>query len=99
MNLRRYAFFVVAGIATTMSAQANEGPAAGKIALICPGRSVRNADIEMAAKAANWRISPEQALRMREHARSVCAANLSIATLLAPEDFGGDREVVYEPTR
>ena len=97
MNLRRYAFLLVAGIATAMSARAHEGPAAGKIGLVCPDRSVRTSDIELAARAAYWRVSPGQTLQMREHARSVCAANLSVATLLAPE--GSARDIAYEPTR
>jgi hypothetical protein len=84
MKTHRLAFFLVAGVAAAVSAHAHEGAPAGKVVLVCPDRSPRMADIELAAKTAHFDVSQAVYRQMLERTRSVCAAGLSSVTLLAP---------------
>lgn len=84
MNTHRFTCLLVAGVAACACAQAQEVRLTDKVVLICPDRSPRMSDIELAVKAGHLRASEAVRRQMLERTRSVCAAGLSAATLLAP---------------
>ena len=84
MNPHRFACLLVAGVAACACAQAQEVRLTDKVVLICPDRSPRIADIDLAVKAGHLRASDAVKRQMLERTRSVCAAGLSAVTLLAP---------------
>ena len=71
-----FALSLIAGVAATACAQAQEVRPADKVVLICPDRSPRTADIELAVKAGLLRASEPIKRQMLERTRSVCAAGL-----------------------
>jgi hypothetical protein len=84
---RRLALLVAMCLTTIASAHARD---IEKVNLACPDRPLRVADINLAAKAAHWNLSPVQSVRLLEHARSVCAVGLTTVALLAPELHDAD---------
>ena len=91
MTSHRLARFAAAAVAASLFTLAHAA-SADKVELVCPDRSVRNADIALVASAANWRVSSDEMLMLREHARSACAAGLTVATLRAPRRQGDEGE-------
>ena len=84
MKTQRLAFFAAVLSAAIAPAQSNE---IDKVTLVCPDRSLRMSDIELAVNAAQWKPTRAQATQMLERARSVCAAGLSAVALHAPEQL------------
>lgn len=82
MNTHRFTSLLFAGVAACACAQAQE--VTDKVMLICPDRSPRMSDIDLAVKAGHWNASEAVKRQMLERTRSVCAAGLSAVTLLAP---------------
>lgn len=85
MKIRRIAVLLATGFAVAGFANAREARN-GQVVLMCPDRSLRSGDIDLAVDAADLRASPAVRRQMLERARSVCAANLSRVTLIAPID-------------
>ena len=96
MKTYRLAFPAAICLAAIASAHAND---VERVALVCPDRSLRMADIELAANAAHWKPSQDQSVQMLERARSVCAVGLSVVTLRAPTPFVRDAELAAGSTR
>lgn len=98
MKTNRLVCLLVAGISAAVLAHADEAQTSGKVILMCPGRSPRIADIELAVGIAGLRASEAVRRQMLERARSVCAAGLSAVTLLAPPDrsLASDRALAAE---
>ena len=86
MNAYRFTAFAFAAIASATSAQALEQPA-GQIQLRCPDRTPRMSDISLAADQGHYPPTQAERNRMLERARSVCAAGLSVVSLLPPGDM------------
>ena len=88
MSTRRFAFLMAAGLAFTACTEAH-ATTNGRVVLMCPDRSLRHGDIDLAVNASGLRASPAVRRQMLERARSVCAANLSRVTLVAPYESDG----------
>ena len=86
MNACRLTVFAFVAIASATSAQALGQPA-GQIQLVCPDRTPRMNDISVAAKQGNYPATQAERNRMLERARSVCAAGLSVVSLIPPTDM------------
>jgi len=86
MNAYRLATFAFAAIASATSAQALEHQA-GQIQLRCPDRTPRMSDISLAAEQGHYPATQAERSRMLERARSVCAAGLSVVSLLPSTDM------------
>jgi hypothetical protein len=86
MNIHRFACLLVAGVAACTCVHAQEVRRPDKVLLICPDRSPRMADIDLAVAIGRLRASEAVKRQMLERTRSVCAAGLSAATLRAPLD-------------
>lgn len=99
MNARAFAHLIAVGFAVSNFAHANDAGAIGRVALVCPDRSLRTADIELAAQAARWSLSPTATQQMLERARSMCAAGLTAATLTAPESPIDREKALVDATR
>jgi len=84
MNTHRFAFLLVCAVAASAGAQAQEVRLTDKVVLLCPDRSPRMSDIDLAVKAGQLHVSDAVKRQMLERTRSVCAAGLSAVTLLAP---------------
>jgi hypothetical protein len=87
MKARRFALFAFASAAGAVSAQAFEPQPAAQIQLACPERSPRMSDIELAVRSSHYPVTRAERNRMLERARSVCAAGLSVVSLIAPTDL------------
>lgn len=85
MNAYRLTAFAFAAIASATSAGAIERPA-GQIQLRCPDRSPRMEDISLAVDQGHYPATQAERNRMLERARSVCAAGLSVVSLIPPAD-------------
>jgi len=85
MSTRRFAFLLATGFAVAGFANAHAARS-GQVVLMCPDRPLRSSDIELAVDAGNLQATPAVRRQMLERARSVCAANLSRVTLIAPLD-------------
>jgi hypothetical protein len=86
MNAYRLAVIAFA-FAGAASAPALEPEPATQIQLVCPDRSPRMADISLAMAAGHYLATEAERNRMLERARSVCAAGLSVVSLIPPEDL------------
>lgn len=95
---RRIAFLAAFAIALGNVAHAHDDATISNVALVCPERSPRMADIDLAAKAAHWQVTQADSRRMLERTRSICAAGLSVANLPAPDAQIG-RELAADTTR
>jgi hypothetical protein len=94
---RRFGFLIAVGIALSSGAHAHGDAIVSKVALVCPDRSPRMADIDMAVKAAHWQATDADHRRMLERTRSVCAAGLSVANLPAPNpELAADGKLVSD---
>ena len=89
MSTRRFDFLMAAGLVFTACAEAHQ-PASGRVVLMCPARSLRASDIDLAVTAGRLHAAPALRRQMLERARSVCAGNLSRVTLIAPNEAGAD---------
>jgi hypothetical protein len=85
MTIRRFAFLMATGLVFSACAEAQQAPS-GRVVLMCPDRSLRGGDIDLAVTAGRLQAAPALRRQMLERARSVCAANLSRVTLIAPND-------------
>jgi hypothetical protein len=101
MRTFRLAFSVAAGFAAAVCAQAQEVGTGSRVVLVCPDRSPRMADIELAVSAGHMRVSQAGQRHMLERTRSVCAAGLSAVTLVAPADaqLAPDTALASEPAK
>jgi hypothetical protein len=86
MNACRLTVFAFAAIASATTARAVEQPAA-QIQLRCPDRTPRMSDISLAVKQGHCPATQAERNRMLERARSVCAAGLSVVSLIPPSDM------------
>lgn len=87
MNAYRLAVIAFASACATSAPALEPEPAATQVQLVCPDRSPRMADISLAMAAARYPATEAQRNRMLERARSVCAAGLSVVSLIPPEDL------------
>lgn len=96
MNARQFAAIALASIAAASSAQALESRSGAQIQLVCPDRSPRMSDISLAVSRGQYRATQAERNRMLEHARSVCAAGLSVVSLIPPANprIADDRGLV-----
>lgn len=101
MNARQFAAIAFASIAAATSAQALESRPAAQIQLVCPDRSPRMSDISLAVSRGHYRATQAERNRMLERARSVCAAGLSVVSLIPPAGsrFADDRSLVSDTKR
>jgi hypothetical protein len=88
MNVYRSIVVAFASIIGAAPAQALEPQPAVQIQLVCPDRSPRMSDITLAVSTGYYRATQAQRNRMLERARSVCAAGLSVVSLIPPNDVG-----------
>jgi hypothetical protein len=86
MNAYRLTIFAFAAVASATSARALEQPAA-QIQLRCPDRTPRMSDISLAVEQGHYAATRAERNRMLERARSVCAAGLSVVSLIPPTDI------------
>lgn len=86
MNAYQLIAFAFAAIASSTSAEAIERPA-GQIQLRCPDRSPRMDDISLAVDQGHYPATQTERNRMLARARSVCAAGLSVVSLIPPVDM------------
>ena len=86
MNAYRLIAFAFAAVAGASSAGAIERPA-GQIQLRCPDRSPRMDDISLAVDQGHYPATQSERNRMLERARTVCAAGLSVVSLIPPTDM------------
>jgi len=101
MNTHRFTSLLFAGVAACACAQAQEVRLTDKVMLICPDRSPRMSDIDLAVKAGHWNASKAVKRQMLERTRSVCAAGLSAVTLLAParSQIAPENALAAQPVR
>jgi hypothetical protein len=101
MSTRRFAFLLATGFTVVASFASAHEARTGQVVLMCPDRSLRASDIDLAVAGARLQASPAVRRQMLERARSVCAANLSRVTLIAPldSDFGGRSSVAATEPR
>jgi hypothetical protein len=86
MNASRLTAFAFAAMASATSAHALEHQA-GQIQLRCPDRTPRMSDIALAANQGHYPATQAERNRMLERARSVCAAGLTVVSLIPPTDM------------
>jgi hypothetical protein len=98
MSTRRIALLLAAGFAISGLACAHES-GTDRVVLMCPDRALRDSDVDLAVSAAGMQASTAVRQQMLERARSVCAANLSRVTLIAPRDSGTALAASAGPTR
>jgi hypothetical protein len=98
MNANRLVLIAFASIAGAPCAQALEPQPAVQIQLVCPDRSPRMSDIALAVNSGRYQATQAERNRMLERARSVCAAGLSVVSLIPPDDlrFADDRALVSD---
>ena len=87
MKACRFALISLVFCAGASSAQALEPQPAAQIQLVCPDRSPQMADISLAMAAGHYAASQAEQNRMLERARSVCAAGLSVVSLIPADDL------------
>lgn len=99
MNAYRLAVIALACDAAT-STQALEPEPAAQIQLRCPDRSPQMADISLAMAVGHYKATEAERNSMLERARSVCAAGLSIVSLIPRDDpqFGKAGTLVSDVT-
>jgi hypothetical protein len=98
MSTHRIAVIAFVSLVGAASAQAFEPQPAAQIKLRCPDRSPRMSDIELATNLGHYPATQAERKRMLERARNVCAAGLSMVSLIPPTDlrFADDRGLVSD---
>jgi hypothetical protein len=97
MNAYQFAVIALAS-AGANSLQALERPVA-QIQLVCPDRSPRMADISLAVSRGHYQATQAERNRMLERVRSVCAAGLSVVSLIPPDDLSAQRAAFVSSTK
>jgi hypothetical protein len=97
MNAYRIAALALASLTGMHAAHALENPRVAKIVLACPDRSPRMADVELAMSTAHISTTAGERRRMLEHARSLCAENFTVVSLIPPASQVEDQVALLTP--